>query len=229
MIALLFIIATVCVQAQTKVVEKTLVVPANKKIDLKLKFGDNIKITAWDKKDAAVKVSYEINSGKLNDALLLKFDSDNNSARVDVDLDTELLQQGKEEDCPESNNKGFSTYNNGKGSYNCSTINYEIFVPRDADLTVETINGDIELRGLTGPVHAKSISGFVDMNWPEKKGAEVSLRTITGEVYSDVAINLKNKEKNPVVGYQLKGDVGKGGSEIQLESISNNIYFRKQD
>ena len=222
------LLLAVSVQAQPKTVEKTLQVPANKRVDLQLKFGDNIKITAWDKKDASVKITYEVNSGKLNDALLLDFASDQTSARVSVDFDKEKIKNGKAEDCP--NSKGYSTYNDGSRSYTCSTINYEIFVPRDANLTVETINGDIEIRGVAGPVEAKSISGFVDMNWAAKKGAGVSLKTITGEVYTDMDIAFTNKkEGTPMVGYQLKGNVNGGGTDIKLESISNNVYLRKQN
>ncbi|MEJ8804426.1 hypothetical protein [Pontibacter sp. H249] len=222
------LLLTVLVQAQSKTVEKTLQVPANKRIDLQLKFGDNIKITSWDKKEASVKITYEINSGKLNDALLLDFASDQTSARVNVDFDKEKMKNGKAADCPDS--KSYSTYNDGSRSYTCSTINYEIFVPRDANLTVETINGDIEIRGVTGPVAAKSISGFVDMNWSAKKGADVSLKTITGEVYTDMDIAFTNKkEVTPMVGYQLKGNVNGGGTNIKLESISNNVYLRKQN
>jgi len=226
--ALLWVAFATTLQAQSRTVEKTLQVPANKKVNLQLKFGDNIIITAWDKKEAAVKVTYQINGGRLNDAMLLKFDSDEKSARVQVDLDQEVLKKGRIEDCPGSD-RGNVIYNNGEHGYSCTNINYEIFVPREANLTVETINGDIELRGLTGPVHAKSISGFVDMNWPAKEGAAVSLKTITGEVYSDLNIDLAKKEKAPIVGYELTGKVNGGGSPINLESISNDIFFRKQE
>ncbi|WP_266203855.1 DUF4097 family beta strand repeat-containing protein [Pontibacter kalidii] len=228
-LSLLWFAFTTSLQAQTKTVEKVLPVPANKKVNLHLKFGDEIKITAWDKKEASIKVTYEINNGKLNDALLLNFKSDNESARVEVDLDEELMKQGKAEDCPGNYNSSTMQIN-GKHAVTCTNINYEIFVPRDADLTVETINGDIELRGLTGPVQAKSISGFVDMSWSEKKGATVSLETVTGEVYSDLGIDFMNsKEDAPIVGYELKGSLNGGGSLISLESISNDIYLRKQE
>lgn len=227
-LALVWFAFTTNLQAQTKTVERTLDVPANNKIDLQLRFGNQIKITAWDKREAAIKVTYEINGGRLNEALLLKAESDAKSARINVDLDQEILKKGKSEDCPENNQSSF-VYNNGVQSFSCTNIDYEIFVPRNADLTVETINGDIDLKGLTGPVHAKSISGFVDMTIPKEKGAAVSLKTITGEVYSDLDIAFANKEKAPIVGYELKGKVNGGGSIINLESISNDIFLRKQD
>ena len=223
----LLVVAAVQVQAQTKVVEKTLNLPASNKLNMNLRFANNIKITAWDKKEVSFKASYEINSGKLNDALLITFPTENETARINVDFDKERLKAGKAEDCPESKNRTYQQYSDGQHITTCSNINYEIFVPRNTNLTVETISGDIELRNLAGPVHAKSISGFVDMNWPDKKGAAVSLKTITGEVYSDLNIDFANKKENPIVGYQLKGSLNGGGSDIKLETISNNIYLRK--
>ncbi|PIQ21240.1 MAG: hypothetical protein COW65_10260 [Cytophagales bacterium CG18_big_fil_WC_8_21_14_2_50_42_9] len=229
LVALLWLMVTAGAHAQSKTIEKVVAVPTSKNINLNLKFGNDIKITAWDKKDMSVKITYAINSGRLNDALLVKFNSDNEAAQVNIDLDNDLMQTGKEADCPDSSNRGFSTNSNGQQVFTCATINYEIFVPRNANLEVETINGNIEIRGLTGPVKAKSISGFVDMSWPDKKGAAVSLKTITGEVYSDFNINFSNKQEQiPMVGYQLKGDVNGSGSEINLESISNNIFLRKE-
>ncbi|AMM50670.1 hypothetical protein TH61_05050 [Rufibacter sp. DG15C] len=217
--------------AQKKTVEKTLDLPASKKVNLNLKFGNAVKVTAWDKKDAYIKVTYEINGGKLNQAMLLTFTSGQDQLTVLADLDHELLKNSNYEgDCPEGATTSFGNYTKGqarKGA--CTQINYEIFLPKDAHITLETINGDVELRGFTGPIKAKSISGFVDMDWPTQKGASVALKTITGEVFTDLPIAFPDKQKEiPMVGYELKGDVNKGGSSIQLESISNNIYLRKK-
>ncbi|MCC9167995.1 hypothetical protein [Pontibacter harenae] len=229
-LALLVLASVANLQAQPKSVERTLQVPASNKVELQLKFGDNIKITAWDKKEASVKATYEINGGRLNDVVLLEFESDDKSARVKMDLDYEILKAGKLEDCPQNGAESTLYIESTKDvSFICKNIDYEIFVPRNADLTVETTDGNIELKGLTGPVEAKSISGFVDMNWPQYQGAVVSLQTTSGKIYSDMDLVLPNKGKAPVAGHQLKGKVNEGGSSINLESISNDIYFRKQE
>jgi hypothetical protein len=56
------------------------------------------------------------------------------------------------------------------------------------------------------------------------------VKTITGEVYSDLDIDFGNKkEKNPIVGYLLEGKINGGGPEVKLESISNNVYLRKKE
>ena len=213
-----------------KIVEKTLPAAANQKIDLQLKFGNDIKISAWDKNEVYVKVTYNINSGRLNDALKLAFNSGAGGVEVNVDLDHELLKTGRAEDCPDLQNGSNRNYYNGEEYFTCTQIDYEIKVPRAGNLVVNTISGNIELRDVTGPVNAKSISGFVDLSWPGKKGATVALKTITGEVYSDLDIDFTNKKKEiPLVGYQLKGSVNGGGSEVKLETISNNIYFRRKE
>ncbi len=140
----------------------------------------------------------------------------------------ELLKQGRAEDCP-GKAAYWRTEYNGQNTYVCSTIHYQVFLPRKAKLRVETINGNIDIEGASEEVFAKTISGFVDLNWPGTKGANLSMKTITGEVYSDLPIDFKNKkQKNPMVGYLLEGTVNGGGPEVRLESISNNVYVRKK-
>ena len=181
--------------------------------------------------DSSGKVYLTVNLQKKEDnALKLDFNSGTEGPRVTVDLDQDLLKNGRAEDCPDSPNNHNNYNHNGQQYFTCSQINYEIKVPREGNLVVNTINGDIELRDVIGPVNAKSISGFVDLSWPGKKGATVALKTITGEVYSDLDIDFTNKKKEiPLVGYQLKGSVNGGGSEVKLETISNNIYFRRKE
>ncbi len=222
--ALLFFLFTIQIQAQQEVVEKTMSLPDDKKVDLNFGFGNNIKITPWDREDASIKMTYSVNGGRLNDALKYTFKAENGVARIDVKFDKEMLKTGRPEDCPE--NGQYNSYYNAEGTqmYSCYQIEYEVFVPRDADLNVESIHCDIEIAGLTGPVQAKSIHGFVDMNWPQQKGAELSFVSIHGDVFSDMNIDFSNKkDRNRITGV-LNG----GGTRIELEAIHSNVYFRKQ-
>jgi hypothetical protein len=211
-----------------KIITKTLPLAPDQAVHLNLKFGDNIQVRYWDKSDVSVRIAATINNGKLNDALTVETSSNAQAISVTTDFDRELMKQGKSEDCPGSKST-WRTDKNGESYSLCSTINYEIMLPRKAALRVETISGNIDIQGSTSPVWAKSISGYVDMSWPGAKGANVSMKTITGEVYSDLAIDFGNKRKtNPLVGYMLEGTVLSGGPEVRLESISNNIFLRKE-
>ncbi|GAB4043604.1 DUF4097 family beta strand repeat-containing protein [Spirosoma litoris] len=212
-----------------KIIEKTLPVTTDQTVNLNLKFADSIKVRYWDKPTVSVRIEVTINGGKLNDAFQVTTGSTSQEVSVKTDFDQEMLKQGKAEDCPDRRHS-WSSDKDGHRYYVCSTLNYQIFVPRQAQLKLETINGNIDIQGANGPVFAKTISGFVDMSWPKSKGANVAMKTITGEVYSDMDISFKNKkEKNPIVGYQLEGVVNGGGPNVRLESISNNIYLRRKD
>ena len=214
-----------------RIIQKTMPVSPDQLVNLNLRFGDSIQVRYWDKPDLSVRISVTINNGKLDDALVVTTNSTDQEVSLKTDYDKEKLKEGKAEDCP-GNGKGshWRTDQDGKEYYVCSKINYQVYLPRQAKLKVETINGNIDIQGATASVSAKTISGFVDMSWPKTKGANVAMKTITGEVYSDMDISLKNKkEKNPMVGYQLEGTLNGGGPIVRLESISNNIFLRKKD
>jgi hypothetical protein len=211
-----------------KVIEKTLPVNKDGKVNLNLKFGKTIQVLTWDKNEVYIKATIDINGGKLNDALILSIDGNPQEIRALAEYDKQLIKQGRREDCPDDRNSSWNHYGDGSNSYICSTITYEIIIPRNISLQVESINADIELKNIDGPVFAKTINGYVDMNWPQNKSSDVSMKTINGELYSDLDIDFLNKkDKNPQVGYLLKGKVKGGGTAIHLESINSNIYLRK--
>jgi hypothetical protein len=211
-----------------KIIDKKLPFTSDQVVNLNLKFADSIQIRYWDKAEVSVHIAVTINGGRLNDALLVESSSTATEIKLKTDFDKELLKQGRAEDCPGSASIWRTDYN-GQNTYVCSKINYQVFLPRKAKLRVESINGNIDIEGASEDVFAKTISGFVDLNWPGTKGANLALKTITGEVYSDLSIDFKNKkQQNPIVGYLLEGTVNGGGPEVRLESISNNVYVRKK-
>ena len=254
-LTLLLCLLTVWVQAQPKTIEKNLAVPANKKVELKLPFGDKISVTAWDKKEAAVKVTYEINGGKFNEALLLSFDADSESARVEADFDKEQMKTGRAEDCPDGQGQSYRTTEHGKEtSRTCYKITYEVFVPVETDLSVETINCSIDVLGLTGPIKAHSINGAltvkpsrlnqgkpsdissingkVDITLPNDTNADVKLNTINGGIFTNFDIDQVNENKTGLtrIGGRktIHGKTNNGGVEMKVSSINSNIYVRKQ-
>lgn len=213
-----------------KIIENSLPYSAGKTVNLNLKFADSIRVRYWDKAEVSVRIAVTINKGKLNDGLLVTKSTTADEVILKTDYDQELLKQGKGEDCPGSKKGTWNSSNGNERYYVCSEITYQVYLPRQAKLKLETINGNIDIEGATATVQAKTISGYVDMSWPKAKGANVAMKTITGEVYSDLNIDFKNKkQKDPIVGYLLEGTFNGGGPEVRLESISNNVYFRKRD
>ncbi|MCE6987536.1 DUF4097 domain-containing protein [Dyadobacter sp. CY323] len=227
----IFILALLASQSfAQRIIEKHLPYKEGQTANLNLKFADSIQVKYWDKAEVYVKIRAVINSNKLNDALIVKDRATAEEVILEIDFDREIMKQGKEEDCP-GNKK--STWNDKNGEhryYMCKEINYQVFLPRNAKLKLETIDGNIDIQGAGTPVYAKTISGYVDMSWPKSKGLNVAMKTITGEVYTDFDISFKGeKQKHPIVGYLLEGTSNGGGAAVKLESISNDVYLRKKD
>ncbi|GAB3509242.1 hypothetical protein GCM10027341_46010 [Spirosoma knui] len=123
----------------------------------------------------------------------------------------------------------------------------------DGDLEVRTHNANIDLTNVTGPVVANStsgevkvvystlsqekpsaistVSGAIDITLPAAAKSNLRLRSINGEMYTDFELGLKNtKDGMSKVGggNNIEGSTNGGGVELQLNTISSNIYIRKQ-
>lgn len=124
----------------------------------------------------------------------------------------------------------------------------------EGDLEIKTNNGKIELLNVTGPVVANStagdikvvysnvsqekptsisvISGTIDVTMPATAKSNLSLRSITGEMYTDFDLGMKSSKdglSRVGGGHNIEATTNGGGVEIQLKSISSNIYLRKQN
>ena len=240
---LLLVLATSGIQSvrAQKIVEKSANLAAGQRVYLNLRQASNIRIRAGASGKIILKASVSINQNKLNEAFVLTTEQTGEELKLSSDLDKELLRNAQPGDCPNggayygdtyfANGKddGASDRNGNRHSPVCAVIEYDITVPADVALRVSTLSGNIDIEGLSGAIEAKSLSGFVDVAWPDTKGAELALKTITGEVYTDQDIAFSTApRKNPIVGYQLRGTLKGSGPLVKLESISNDVYFRKR-
>lgn len=207
--------------------EESIPLNANQKVVLNLKFAEDIKVENWNKDELLVKAEVEINNNSLNHAHTMDVANKGNTVIIETGFNEELIRTSNERDC---NGKNTHQNNfNGKDGYSiCSSLKYTVYLPSNTDLTIESISGNITLANRKGPVEAKSISGFVDFSSPANQKADFYLKSISGEVYSDLDIELINQKENPIVGYELKGKLNGGGEKVRLESISGDIYVRKE-
>jgi hypothetical protein len=204
----------------------------NENLFLNLRFADSIRVSAWDKNEVSITVVYQVNQGKLNDAFQLAVSRSEGQLRVTTDFDKELIKNDQVADCPEGlpiyqtnvyvDAQDNKTYRSARV---CAQIYFDIKVPRLANFRVETISGNLLLVGLGGGVEAKSISGFVDLAWPPHQGAELRLKTITGQAYSNLPVDFGPDRQT--VGHDLRGTLAGGGPRIRLETISGDIFLRR--
>jgi hypothetical protein len=204
------IVAWVCVGtlgAQQKT-EKHISFSGKESVEMNIQIADSINLHTWNKNEVFITVSVNINENKDNDAYLISFDETAETVGIN----------GKFKD------------NYFKGKKNCcneTDIFWEVYVPEKADFSIETINGNITITGQTDKMKVKSISGFIDLEEPATKKADIDFSTISGTIYSNHNLVLNKKHSDiPTKIYEKMND---GGSMVKLETISGDIFFRKSN
>lgn len=225
---LLLAIAVAGPAAAQKIIEKTAPVAAGQKVFLDLRQATSIRVRPGAPGQLALKATVSINQNRLNDALQLTVAPAAEQLRVTADFDKEMLKQAQNGDCT-----GYDDHGQGRnlwyGRQVCDDVAYDITLPADVVLRVFTYSGNVDIVGFSNAIEAKSLSGFIDVSWPDTKGAELSLKTLNGEVYTDQDIAFSTAlRRNPDFGYWLQGTLKGSGPVVKLESISNDVYFRKR-
>lgn len=101
-------------------------------------------------------------------------------------------------------------------------------------ITASSTSGDVEIEfsqlSQANPTSISLVSGFIDITLPANSNANFNLSSISGEVYTDLDIQLEGRSGNSMErlggGGQINGTLNGGGVEVSLKSISGDIYLR---
>ena len=124
------------------------------------------------------------------------------------------------------------------------------------EIEIKSKTADIKMMNITGPVIANStsgdveiamdalsqmgptsislVSGFIDIAMPASAEANLQLSSISGEIYTDLDVELKGVQDGPLrrlgvgVGRKVQGTLNGGGVEVNLKTISGDIYLRRR-
>jgi hypothetical protein len=206
-----FLLLLLCIMthmtAAQRTIDKHLNFSPGAKIDLNIQIADSIRIITWNKNEVYIKASININDNKDNDDYEWTFDE----------------QQGVRINAKLKERKNWS--NNWKDNYHYrSTIYCDIYVPQAAAFSVETINGNITITGKTAAIKAYSISGFIDLSFSPDRKADIKLNTVSGTVYTDLVLSARSQSSVPTY---ISEKYNGGGENIDLKTVSGDIYLRK--
>ena len=131
-----------------------------------------------------------------------------------------------------------------KSAVDVKTLTADIkFTDLSGPVMFHSISGDIEgsfsAVNQKNPSSISAISGDIDIALPGITPAALSLKTISGEIYTNFEIAFekdKNKDSRADeldiiqsgIGGTTKGTINNGGVKISMESISGNVYLRKK-
>ena len=146
MLFLIVVLSTLTLDAQ-KVIENTYDLPSTKKVSLNLKFGKKITVNTWNKNQLGLKTTIKTSDPKLEKMHRMKVEEGSEVLSILTDHGKDVVHNYKNKsiwccDCDTEKLK--------KEGYKvvCFEISYEILLPASANLTLKTINGDIEIKGM---------------------------------------------------------------------------------
>jgi hypothetical protein len=200
-----------CIGRAQTIVEKHLGFSTGKVIKMNIQIADSIRIVTWNKNEVYARASVSINDNKDNDKYKMTFDDAGD--RVTIKANFEDIKNSR-------------TWNDS-GDNCCtyrSTIFWEVYIPENAGFSVETIDGNIIIEGKTEEIKARSISGFIDLAFPSSRKADLKMSTISGTIYTDLAISNPGKKRE---GMAVNTEMNGGGKRVDLETISGDIFLRK--
>jgi hypothetical protein len=218
----LLCIGSLATRAQ-KIIEKHIPFSPKNFVSMNFQISDSIHIITWKKDEVYIRSSIDVNDNQNNDDYKMVFDETGSTVNVSAKLETDNIRRSRKD--------------SGNHDENCccccnnvrTKIFHEVYVPENVDFSVETINGNIIIAGNTAEIRARSISGFIDLAIAPDRKAEVKMHTITGTMYSNIDLLPANRHIKQVGGGSISAELNGGGSKsIDLQTISGNIFFRKE-
>jgi hypothetical protein len=226
-----------------KKVEKTTPWTKGKTIYLNLKFASDIVIKTWQKNEVLVSANVVINNNADNNEFVLTSSESDSEIQIKSDI-PRLKEIAKAQTTV---GKQHTYYGNGgywdddkkvyinTGKQVTADLDYEVFVPEGADVRLKTIDGNIKFVYTGRKYDIESISGKIDISISEKQACTLTLKTITGDIYSNLPLQLpadREKDELNLVGggkfnQNIEAKLNGGGTEVHLKTISSNIFLRK--
>lgn len=113
-----------------------------------------------------------------------------------------------------------------------TTISDIILEEVSGPVVANTTSGDITVKfaALTQekPTSIVNTSGFIDITMATNVKADFNLKSISGEIFSDLDLEMPANGFKNNYSSNVEGKLNGGGVEINLHAISGNIYLRKK-
>ncbi|WP_405564597.1 DUF4097 family beta strand repeat-containing protein [Polaribacter sp. Asnod6-C07] len=197
-----------------------------------LKFANNIIVKNWNKNEISVEATVNLDNNEHNDYFSLNAENTGNTYKIRSEYGDYFK---KYRSYTKNDDKEISTYRHK------NIVNYVIYVPKNMNLKVKSISGDVEAENFVGVLNLDLISGNITVKKHSKEmqlktisgdidiyvaDAKLEAKTLTGGVYSNLEINF-DKNKKTGFGSKIVTTINKGTAFLKLNTISGDIYLRK--
>jgi Putative adhesin len=100
---------------------------------------------------------------------------------------------------------------------------------RAPSITGTSVSGDVEasVDALTGAgdLRFTSVSGNVSLHLPRSLDADVTLKTVSGELDSEFPLTIRG-DRSRIGRRSISGTIGRGGRELLLTTVSGDVRLR---
>ncbi len=207
----------------------------NQVIDVEVKFASHIKVKTWDKSNVYFKADISTEDGKYLDLYNLKVEETNGF--ISISSETEKILEAFQDEWNKNRPRDGQRHYYTSDRYE---FNYVLYVPKNANFSVSSINGDLSAEVIEGDFTADLINGNIDI---KKYNGNLDLKTINGEIdlvmansrliaetihgqiYADENLDLKVTDRH--VGQKVEGNFNNASNRLRLNTINGNMYLRK--
>ncbi|MBO3697972.1 hypothetical protein [Roseivirga sp. E12] len=221
---IMFVLFAQAVFAQQEVFEKSIKYK-DQRIDLRADFASQVAVSNWDKNEVMIKITYEINGGELNEAVDIDLREQDHRIKLKLEIDEKMMRNSNVRDCDKED---AMTWGSRNGPRVCAEVFVEVFMPKGTDLVMETVIADVLVSGEFKDLDIKTVTGDIDLTWPEKHGADIQLKTVNGSIYTNFDFKRTKDKGLPIISsHDLETIYKDGGRYMKLETVTSDIYLRK--
>lgn len=107
-----------------------------------------------------------------------------------------------------------------------TTVNGDVKVSTSGLARATTVNGSIQASmgraDWSGTTHFNTVNGSITVKLPDNASTDVSASTVNGSMNTDFPLTVQGKfsMKN------MKGTIGDGGRELQMETVNGSIHLK---
>ena len=125
-------------------------------------------------------------------------------------------------------------------------VRFTVQLPRNVPIDVSTVNGGLEIDGVSAPVEAATVNGSIEANMQALTSGDVRLTTVNGSVSAGLPLQINaNVDAETVNGRvdtdfpvkitgkistrHLRGTIGNGGPTLKLITVNGSITLHEAD